>query len=68
MTKISLNDFKPDLVSNSVLEKAAAYIENEAGKPAIRATVADGVAAAGKCTRPRLRKLWLDLWQRIFVD
>ena len=60
MTKISPNDFKPELVSmmRSVLEKASAYIDNASGKPATSATkakmasrilaTADGVTDAGK--------------------
>ena len=61
MTKISPNDFKPELISmmKSVLEKASAYIDNASGKPAtsatkakmasrILATAADGVTDAGK--------------------
>ena len=61
MTKISPNDFKPELVSmmRSVLEKASAYIDNASGKPAtsatkakmasrILATAAQGVTDAGE--------------------
>jgi hypothetical protein len=61
MTKISPNDFKPELISmmKSVLEKASAHIDNASGKPAtsatkakmasrILATAADGVTDAGK--------------------
>ena len=42
MTKSSLIDFKPELVSmmKSVLENASAYIDNESGKPATSATKA----------------------------
>ena len=61
MTRISPNDFEPELVSTmkSVLEAASAHIDNASGKPAtsatkakmasrILATAANGVTDAGK--------------------
>lgn len=61
MTKISPNDFKPELVSKmkSVLEAASAHVDHASGKPAtpatkvkmasrILATAAEGVTDAGK--------------------
>ena len=61
MTKISPNDFKPELVSimKSVLEAASAHIDNTSGRPAtpeikvkmasrILATAAAGVTDAGQ--------------------
>jgi hypothetical protein len=60
MTKISPNEFKPELVSTmkSVLEAASAHVDNASGKPAtpaikvkmasrILATAAAGVTDAG---------------------
>jgi hypothetical protein len=61
MTRISPNDFKPELVSTmkSVLEAASAHVDNASGKPAtaaikvkmasrILATAARGVTDAGQ--------------------
>ena len=61
MTRISPNDFEPELVSTmkSVLEAASAHVDNASGKPAtpdikvkmasrILATAAAGVTDAGQ--------------------
>jgi len=61
MTRISPNDFKPELVSmmKSVLEAASAHVDNASGKPTtaaikvkmasrILATAAHGVTDAGQ--------------------